>query len=96
MQTVMTLLFAIGALLYRSTINQAETMRWVAHTHEVLARIHSDYERAYYCGIIWERLAHAQLRHSRPGGAAAAYHSLREAMSHYEQAEAIRPPGVAG
>jgi len=61
--------------------------------HDVLARIHSDYERAYYCGIIWERLAHAQLRHSRPGGAAAAYHSLREAMSHYEQAEAIRPPG---
>jgi len=35
----LTLLFAIGALLYRSTINQAETMRWVAHTHEVLARI---------------------------------------------------------
>src|SRR5438309_7594847 len=35
----LTLLFAIGALLYRSTSNQAETMRWVAHTHAVLAGI---------------------------------------------------------
>jgi signal transduction histidine kinase len=35
----LTLLVAIGALLYRSAGNQAETARWVARTHEVLARI---------------------------------------------------------
>jgi len=32
-------LLAIGALLYRSTSNQAEEARWVSHTHDVLAKI---------------------------------------------------------
>jgi hypothetical protein len=61
--------------------------------HEALSRIQGEYERAYYRGIVWERMAHAQLRQGRPGGAAAAYHELREAMDCYEQAAAIRPPG---
>jgi hypothetical protein len=61
--------------------------------HEVLSRIKGDYERAYYGGILLERLAHAQLRHGMPGSAAAAYHSFREAMECYERAEAIRPLG---
>jgi hypothetical protein len=60
--------------------------------HEVLSRIQGGYERAYYRGIVWERVAHAQRRH-RTGGGGAAYHALREAMICYEQAEAIRPPG---
>ena len=81
----------ISLLLART--EQFATRLTAEAAHDVLARITGDYERAYYCGIIWERLAHAQLRHGRPGGAAAAYHSLREAMNHYEQAEAIRPPG---
>jgi hypothetical protein len=61
--------------------------------HEVLSRIRGNYERAYYGGIICERLAHFQFREGRIGGEAAAYHSLRKAMAHYEQAEAVRPPG---
>ena len=65
----------------------------VEAAHEALSRIQGDYERAYYGGIIWERMAHAQLRRGRLGGSASAYHGLREAMSCYEQAEAIRPPG---
>ena len=60
---------------------------------EVLSRIQGDYERAYYEGIIWERMAHGQLRHGRLGAAAAAYHELRKAMECYERAEAVRPPG---
>lgn len=60
---------------------------------EVLALIKGDFERAYYAGIIWERLANARIRHGDSGGAAAAYHALREAMSHYERAIPLAPPG---
>src|SRR6266571_5883050 len=44
----------------------------VEAAREVLTRLQGDYERAYYEGIIWERMAHGQLRHGRLGGAAAA------------------------
>jgi len=64
----------------------------VAKAREVLALIKGDYERAYYEGIIWERIGHARLRQGRPGSGASAYHALREAMEHYEQAEALSPP----
>jgi hypothetical protein len=59
---------------------------------DVLARIEGEYERAYYAGIIWERLGHAHLRQGGPGSSANTYHALREAMEHYERAEALRPP----
>src|SRR5438128_11022121 len=74
----------ISLLLART--EQFATRLTAEAAHDVLARIKNDYERCYYGGIIWERLAHAQLRHGRPGGAAAAYHSLREAMKHDEKA----------
>jgi hypothetical protein len=61
--------------------------------HELVARIKGDYERAYYAGIVQERLAHARLHQGGPGSATVAYHDLREAMEHYERAEALRPPG---
>jgi hypothetical protein len=60
---------------------------------EALTRIKGDYERAYYAGIIWERLGNARIRQGGSGGAAAAYHSLREAMSHYEKAIPSAPAG---
>lgn len=75
----------------------ARTDQFHANAHakpaqEVLSRIQGDYERAYYCGIIWERLGHARIRQ---GGAAgrAAYHALREAMTHYERALPFAAPG---
>jgi hypothetical protein len=60
---------------------------------ELLSRLHGEYERAYYAGIICERKARAQLNQGLPGAGYAAYDSLREAMSRYEKAEAMRPPG---
>jgi hypothetical protein len=60
---------------------------------DVLPRLHSEYDRAYYAGIICERQARAQLNQSMAGSGVIAYHWLREAMSLYEKAEAIRPPG---
>ncbi len=67
-----------------------------AAVHEaqgVLGRLRGEYERAYYAGIICERRAKAQLGHHMPGSGYNAYDWLREAMSWYEKAEALRPTG---
>jgi hypothetical protein len=60
---------------------------------EVLPRLHEAYARAYYAGIIWERRAKAQLKQGGPLSGYLAYDSFREAMSWYEKAEGLRPPG---
>ena len=60
---------------------------------EVLAQIHGSYEQAYYAGVISERLGNARIRHRDLGARTAAYHALRDAMSHYERAMNFAPPG---
>lgn len=64
----------------------------VTQAQEVLSRLQSEYERAYYAGIICERRAKAQLQQGHPGSSHNAYEFLREAMSCFEKAEAHRPP----
>jgi hypothetical protein len=56
-------------------------------------QIASEYERAYYTGIIWERRAKARLKRVALDCGPRAYEWLREAMSFYEKAETIRPHG---
>lgn len=70
-----------------------ESTSVVNDAHQCADQIRNDYERAYYTGIILERHAKAQLRRSVPGGGSRIYEWLREAMTYYERAEAIRPPG---
>src|SRR2546428_5930965 len=60
---------------------------------ELLARIKSEYERVYYAGIFAERRAKAKLMQNTPDCRFQAYDLFREAMSWFEKAEAIRPPG---
>lgn len=60
---------------------------------EVLAKLQGDYEQAYYAGIIWERLGTARIRQGIAEAGASAYHMLREAMRHYEQAMNFAPHG---
>jgi hypothetical protein len=60
---------------------------------QVVARLHDDYYRAYYTGIVWERRAKARLRHAAPAVFPHVYGWLREAMGWYERAEALRPAG---
>ncbi len=83
---------ALIALLLSRT-DQFESNVNAKAAQDVLSRIKGDYERAYYAGIIWERLGHARLHHGGSGGAAAAYHALREAMGHYERAAGFSMPG---
>jgi hypothetical protein len=65
----------------------------VDRARKLLPRLRDEYKRAYYAGIICERRGKAQLEHGGPGSSSIAYHSLREAMTWYEQAEANRSPG---
>ncbi|HEY0702535.1 MAG TPA: hypothetical protein VGD60_07190 [Candidatus Acidoferrales bacterium] len=61
---------------------------------EVLAKIKGQYEHEYYSGIIWERMGHARIHHhGAEAGGAAAYHALRTAMTHFESAAKLSPPG---
>ena len=70
-----------------------DTAPSIAETSTVVARLHGEYERTYYTGIVYERRAKAHLRHHTPGCGPRAYEWLREAMTWYEKAEVIRPSG---
>lgn len=60
---------------------------------ELLPRITGEYERAYYTGLVAERRGKAKLTAARHFSQSQAYDCLREAMSWYEKAEAVRPAG---
>jgi hypothetical protein len=65
----------------------------VGSAHRAIERMHDEYARAYYTGIVYERRAKAQLHHCTPGFGPRVYGWLRDAMLWYEKAEAIRPIG---
>jgi hypothetical protein len=60
---------------------------------EALAQVTSEYERAYYGGMILERRATAKLASRVPGSGFIAHDWVREAMEMYARAERLRPPG---
>ncbi|HYS70333.1 MAG TPA: hypothetical protein VEM14_08840 [Gemmatimonadaceae bacterium] len=60
---------------------------------ETLPRITDAYQRAYYTGIASERSGQAHLVRGGMGSGSLAYDALKDAMSWYEKAEAIRPAG---
>ncbi len=60
---------------------------------EVLPRLASGYDRAYYAGLIAERRGKALLAAARPGSQPMAWHCFRAAMEWYEQAAVVRPAG---
>ncbi len=59
---------------------------------DLLPRLSGEYERAYYAGIIDEREGVAWLRSGLPRSGEAAYMCFRDAMKHFEKAEALCPP----
>jgi len=64
----------------------------VSDAWKTVDRLTTEYERAYYSGIIHERRAKGSLKDAKPRGGPRAYEWLREAMACYERAEALRPP----
>ncbi|MDE0595254.1 MAG: hypothetical protein OSB65_08410 [Roseibacillus sp.] len=56
---------------------------------DLIAQIPSDYERAYYTGLVAERRGLAKIRGQSPGSSYVAYECLTTAMSHFEEALAL-------
>ncbi len=82
---------ALVVLLLSRTDQFSQGVRPSA-AREVLPLLNDPYNRAYFSGLICEREASAILRRASPFACFEAYESLREAMTWYEKAEAIRPP----
>ena len=62
-----------------------------ARATELASTLASDYEHAYYAGLVAERRARALLSHGGLGRRGATQW-LQQAMAEYERAEAVRPP----
>ncbi len=65
----------------------------VKEVREVADRLESEYERAYYNGIICERRGKSRLASKIMGIGPAVYDWLREAMDWFEKAKELRPAG---
>jgi hypothetical protein len=65
----------------------------IVDAQSALEHLTDPYAKAYYSGIVFERRAKARVRHGMRGYGPRAYEWLREAMTSYERAEAIRPAG---
>lgn len=63
----------------------------VSRAQELVARLPSEYERAYFAGLIAERRARAFLGRNGPGRTLSAGDALREAMKQFERAEMVKP-----
>jgi hypothetical protein len=83
----------IALLLTRTDQFRSYQGASLADAREVLPRITSEYERAYYAGIICERWGKALYHRGAPGAGEMTYPWLREAMECYEKAERLRPAG---
>ncbi len=64
----------------------------INEAQELVSQLSSEYERAYYAGIVCERQAKQLLSHGTLGSGPMVYHLLRDAMAWYEKAEAVSPP----
>jgi hypothetical protein len=60
---------------------------------DVIARLTSEYDRAYYSGIVDERRAKAVLDQGESHSGFRAYDLLTSAMAHYERAAELRSAG---
>lgn len=61
----------------------------VSDATELLPRLEGEYEQEYYAGIVCERRAIGQLEITGPGSGQIAYDQFRQAMCHFEKAEAL-------
>ncbi|HXB07966.1 MAG TPA: hypothetical protein VNW04_12635 [Puia sp.] len=86
-KAIVTLLLAITDQFNTSYLGD------VAHAKQLLSSLPGGYEREYYSGIICERKGRSLLNKGRLESNFVSYEWLRDAMEHYERAEAIRPAG---
>jgi hypothetical protein len=87
-EALVTLLLALS-----DQFGSEEDSAQVSTVQDLLPRLASEYQRAYYAGLLCERWAKRLFRRQVPGAGPMVYDWLRRAMNHYEKAEQIRPPG---
>lgn len=63
----------------------------IAEAESAFRALSAPYAQNYYLGILSERRAKAQMRARRPNYLVVAL--IEDAMSHFEEAEKLRPPG---
>ena len=83
---------AVATMILALTDQFATDPTAVREALTTVADLRDSYERAYYTGIVHERRAKALLAQGTPRGGSRAYEWLRNAMTRYEEADAIRPP----
>ena len=83
----------VSLLLARTDLFAATPGAGDAAAREVLPRLASEYDRAYYAGLISERRGKALLATARPGSQEMAWICLRDAMEFYEKAGRVKPEG---
>jgi hypothetical protein len=66
--------------------------RHFSEAKDAAGRLHGEYDRAYYSGIVHERRAKAQYQKGTPRCGVIAYEGFRKAMGFYEHAEALPSP----
>ncbi|MGH2554068.1 MAG: hypothetical protein ACRDEB_10140 [Chitinophagaceae bacterium] len=86
-KAIITMLLAITDQFETSLLSDTHSVK------QWLDRLPDEYEKQYYSGLVCERQGKARLSKRMPDGGFIAYEWLRDAMDHYEKAEALRPPG---
>jgi hypothetical protein len=86
-KAIVTLLLAITDQFSTASLANVNQAR------QLLYRLPDEYMRHYYGGIISEREGKTDLNRGTSEGGYIAYDRLRDAMDHYEKAEAVRPTG---
>jgi len=84
---LVTLILALTDQFPRQTTGAIEEA-WA-----LVPRLESEYEQAYYSGIIHERLAKSRFRAGSPGSGPVVHAGLTKAMECFERAEKLRPAG---
>ena len=84
---------AVVTMLLAITDQFSTSLSDMGRAKELLTRLTGEYDLHYYSGLICERIGKVKLGKHMPDGGSVAYEWLRDAMEHYEKAEAIRPPG---
>ncbi|HUR34828.1 MAG TPA: hypothetical protein VM032_13595 [Vicinamibacterales bacterium] len=82
---------AVRTIILAQTDQFGSDPSFVHDALETVGDLQDGYERAYYTGIIYERRAKAHLAHGAPRAGSRAYEWLRQAMVHFEEADAQRP-----
>ncbi len=65
----------------------------VSDAQSLVAKLHREFDRVYYGGIVCERRARALLALGSPGAGYVAYDWYSEAMNLYEKAQTMSRPG---